>query len=200
MTDNKQAQPKTESGTRTDRYFDTTALLAFVDEYVKESDRAAVILIGAKLDQVLLQILKSFLTPLPGTQDNLLDTEQAIGTFSARINLVFRLGLIDAPFARALHLFRKIRNDFAHETHGASLEHSPHVDRIHELVAPLTHLDDYWMCMKAVFPKDTGARSNFFTGSMVLIAGLHRLLEDVTTIEADMQEPFIPPKWTKTRS
>jgi hypothetical protein len=57
--------------------------------------------------------------------------------------MVFRLGLIDRQFARHLHLIRKIRNDFAHETKGASLDASPHRDRVRELASPYNKWFDW---------------------------------------------------------
>jgi hypothetical protein len=78
----------------------------FVVEYRKESDRACVILCAAKIDYLCGQILAKFLLPNASGQDDLLDTDRAIGTFSARIHALYRLGLIDAEFARALQVRR----------------------------------------------------------------------------------------------
>ena len=41
--------------------------------------------------------------------------EGPLGSFSARIDLAYALGLIGKKAARDLHLIRKIRNDFAHD-------------------------------------------------------------------------------------
>ena len=51
--------------------------------------------------------------------------------------MAYRLGLISPGFARALHLVRRIRNDFAHEPYGSSLASGSHADRVRELVLPL---------------------------------------------------------------
>jgi hypothetical protein len=109
----------------------------FVKEFSKESDRAAVIVGAAKLDLLLYQALQSSLQVVPGVRDDLLDAENAVGTFSARIHLCFRLGLIDAEMSRALHLVRRIRNDCAHEVSSVSLSGGPYADRIRELIAPI---------------------------------------------------------------
>src|SRR5207249_1655588 len=116
------------------------ALENFIGEFSQESDRAAVILVGARLDYLLSELISRCLVPNTASVDELLDTDRALGTFSARIHAATRLGLIDADFARALHIFRRLRNTFAHETAGASFDHGPSRDRIRELVAPLAHL------------------------------------------------------------
>jgi len=108
----------------------------FAEEFKSESDRAAVILGTSQLDLLLYQLLESYLLPCTSGKDELLEGDSPLATFSSRINISYRLGLIDADFARALHLIRRIRNNFAHEISSASLDSGAHRDRIRELVAP----------------------------------------------------------------
>lgn len=108
----------------------------FAKEFKEESDRAAVILGTAQLDLLLMQLLESTLLPVTSGKDELLDGDSPLATFSSRINISYRLGLIDAEFARALHLVRRIRNSFAHEVTSASLDSGSHNDRVRELVGP----------------------------------------------------------------
>jgi len=56
-----------------------------------------------------------------------------LGTFSARIELAYRIGEINATLARALHLIRKIRNDFAHNVSGCSFGDGVVTSRLTEL-------------------------------------------------------------------
>jgi hypothetical protein len=114
---------------------DFSAWTEIIDAFAAESDRAAVILAAAKLDELLAELLRSVLQPSPLAQDELFDTERPLSTFSAKIHLAHRLGLFDPAFARALHLVRRIRNSFAHETAKAQFDQSPHRDRIRELAA-----------------------------------------------------------------
>jgi hypothetical protein len=109
---------------------------AFQAEFGKESDRAAVILASAKVDELLRLAIVKRLLPSPTERDHMLEPEGPIGSSGARINLSYRLGLIDAAFARALHLLRRIRNDFAHESAGGRLDSGPHADRVRELALP----------------------------------------------------------------
>jgi|SRR6266699_888343 len=108
----------------------------FRKEFEHETDRAAVILAAAKIDELLRLAIIKRLAPSPSSRDTLLEPEGPLGTFSARIDTSFRLRLIDEAFARALHLIRRIRNDFAHESTGASLASGSHADRVKELALP----------------------------------------------------------------
>jgi hypothetical protein len=61
--------------------------------------------------------------PITSSADDLFDGANApLGTFSSRIEMSYRIGLISVKFTRDLHLVRKIRNDFAHNIHGCSFE------------------------------------------------------------------------------
>jgi hypothetical protein len=78
-----------------------------------ESPRAKVVLPACYLDELLRQMLELVLRPVAG-DDSLLNSQGPIGTFSARIDLAWRLGLVPDDTKMSLHLVRKIRNKFAH--------------------------------------------------------------------------------------
>lgn len=106
-----------------------------LQQYANESERAAVILAAARMDVLLYQLISKVLLPNTGKGDELFDGDTPLSTFSAKINLAHRLRLIAPDLARALHLFRKVRNDFAHDVYGCQIESSPHADRIKEILA-----------------------------------------------------------------
>jgi hypothetical protein len=94
-----------------------------INEFKKESDRAAVILIAAVIDEKLTAILKSKLIALPTANDDFFEGVNApISTFSSKIDFAFRLGLISAKLSRDIHMIRKIRNSFAHDIYGCNFE------------------------------------------------------------------------------
>lgn len=124
-------------------YNPIVVLKSFVSGLLNEGDRATVILVAAKLDLVLYQILQKHLIPVPGSKDELLDNEGPLSTFSAKINMTYRLGLIDNSFSHSLHLIRKIRNSFAHEVEGCTLDSGAHQDRVRELIAPVENLESF---------------------------------------------------------
>jgi hypothetical protein len=158
----------------------------FITEFKNESDRAAVILGAAKLDLLLFQIIQQFLLPMTGTKDELLDGDSALGTFSAKIHLVNRLGLIDAEFTRALHFIRKIRNSFAHEVSGCTLSSGGHSDRVKELVAQMKHTNAFIDAREKFFGGKDEAPANFRTGLAFLVARLEFLLNHIVTIDSSV--------------
>ncbi|MBN2095230.1 MAG: hypothetical protein JW727_04225 [Candidatus Aenigmarchaeota archaeon] len=106
-----------------------------IEEFNKETDRAAVILVVALFDSALESLLRNYLVPSPSGRDEVFNGLNApLSAFSSKINLSFRLGLISHQFCRDLHIIRKIRNDFAHDIHNCSFENSRVKSRVGELV------------------------------------------------------------------
>ncbi|MFC1884765.1 hypothetical protein ACFL2O_08335 [Thermodesulfobacteriota bacterium] len=163
--------------------FDWESFKGFVKEFSDESDRAAVVLGAAKLDQLLYQILQRKLLPAPSSRDELLDGESALGTFSARINVCYRLCLIDAYYTRALHMIRKIRNAFAHEIDGCSLQAGSHRDRIRDLEAPLVRYEEYCSFKKQYFDNKSGPSVSFRSVLAIMVGRLQILADHVTAIK-----------------
>lgn len=108
----------------------------FMIEFVGESDRAAVILGAAKIDAHLGELLKRHLLPNAGSQDDLLEGDSPLATFSARIRICNRLGIIDPQFAKLLHTFRRLRNSFAHEIDHSDFTVGRARDRVSALSEP----------------------------------------------------------------
>jgi hypothetical protein len=165
----------------------------FAEEFGGESDRAAVILGAAKLDYILYQCLMKYLIPNPVSTDELLEGDAPLSTFSAKINLVYRLGLIDAEFARALHLIRRIRNSFAHETTKCELNSGPHGDRIRELASPVIHFSRYQSFKKSIFPEKEGIAAEFFAVLALLVIRLQGLYQNITPLDMSRSHEMIPP-------
>jgi len=167
---------------------------AFLDEFNRESDRAAVILGAARLDENLRQILTAFLLPVTSTGDDLLDVDRPLGTFSARVAMCHRLGLISADLARALTLIRKIRNSFAHELRSSSLETGAHSDRVRELVQPLRRYKQYEE-LRDLAVKDHKGFSAEFRGVLALVAmRLEGLLNRTASVRPS-DTFLVPPHW-----
>jgi len=95
--------------------FDVDELFNFLDKLRKESDRGAVLISGAILEERLSDILHAFLLD-HRTSVELLDGSNApLGTFSSKINACYSLGLIQKNEFEELNTIRKIRNEFAHK-------------------------------------------------------------------------------------
>lgn len=104
------------------------------EEFEKETDRGAVILVASLLDIQLESMLRMFLVPDTSRTDDLFEGAMApLSNFSSKILMAYRLGLISNKFARDLNLIRRIRNEFAHNIHGCSFDHSSVKSRVYEL-------------------------------------------------------------------
>ena len=151
-----------------------------------ESDRAAVIIAAAKLDQLLRDLIVARLVPSSKSDDDLVDGDRPLGAFSARIAIAFRIGLIDAEVARSLDLIRRIRNEFAHEARLASLSSDEHIKRVKELARPF-HRDPKFMDFMFVGSKSARkpASRNYVTKEFIacvtLLAAWIRATTEVIT-------------------
>jgi len=91
---------------------------SFADDLLAERSIRPLIIVGAsRVDDLLQEILRAFLLPkIAGgrDQDELLEGDRPLGTFSARIKMCRRLGLIDGTLYRALDQLRTLRNFSAH--------------------------------------------------------------------------------------
>jgi len=131
---------KNESSNKTKREIDDLWQINFlITQFEKESDRAAVILIASIMDENLTNLLKSFFVPIPNSDDSVFDNATSpLSTFSSKIDIAYRTGLISGKFARDLHIIRKIRNSFAHDIYECNFENGSVKSRIKELEKSIT--------------------------------------------------------------
>jgi hypothetical protein len=167
----------------------------FINEFRDESDRAAVVLGAAKLDQLLYRIIQAFLIPVTTGRDELLDGDTPLGTFSAKINFTYRCGLIDSNFARALHMVRKIRNSFAHEVSGCSLITGAHIDRVRELIHPLMSYQICTLFRHHFFNGKNGPDIDFRLALAIMIARLEKKLNTIEPVNSDNAVNLIRQDW-----
>jgi hypothetical protein len=169
------------------------------DEFKNESDRVAVIAGGAQLDALLAELLAHFFidgprNPADYESDPLLAPDRPLGSFSARIKMAERLGLIGRQFAGTLDLIRKIRNDFAHKVAERTLNKSPHRERIFQLSINLPS-PTFWEDAIARFGEDTPA-SRFRAVVSVAVA---MLAGDVHSVVAAQKQPLLSTNWDSNR-
>lgn len=172
----------------------------FTQDFKQESDRAAVILGAAQLDLLLYQLLEGFMLPNPSGKDELLEGDSPLATFSSRINACYRLGLIDAEFARALHLIRKIRNSFAHEVSSVSLNSGAHKDRIRELVAPFV---DNWALatmIESYFANEQTSSVQFRAVIALISLRLEGAISDIRRVRSSTIATLYPPDVPKEKT
>ncbi len=95
-----------------------------------ESDRGAVLIAAAMLELGLEKLLSAKMLPSTATKDPVFDNNGALGTFSSKIEMSYRLGVITRKQKDMFNIFRKIRNDFAHSADNISLDHPKIRDRL----------------------------------------------------------------------
>jgi hypothetical protein len=91
-------------------------------ELNKESDRGLALVSAAVLDGRLAEALRSFFCSERPPRKLLDETNAPLGTLSSRVQACYLLGLIDEYEYAEVELVRKVRNEFAHSTHGTSFQ------------------------------------------------------------------------------
>ncbi len=91
---------------------------SFAEDLLAERSIRPLIIVGtAKVADLLLEILRAFLLPQIKKEqesDEMLEGDSPLATFSARIKMCRRLGLIDDTLYLALERVRSLRNLSAH--------------------------------------------------------------------------------------
>lgn len=123
-----------------------------VDEIRDErNDRALIILCSSIIDEQLLNILKEFLLdPVKINEEDLLKGDNPLSTFSSRIKVIYRLGLIDNSFKEILESLRKIRNLCAH-TIDFKINKSPIKEHLSNLKKQIESRDSFDLAKKRYF-------------------------------------------------
>lgn len=121
---------------------------ALYDAVNNEDDLPCVLISTSFLDQCLASLLERFIIK-GNTSKNLLDPRGGtLGTFTARVDLCYCLGLIPKGLFQNLRTVSEIRNRFAHSYLSLSFE-SPEVAQL---------------CESFTFPKTIGKRFEGDTG------------------------------------
>jgi len=143
--------------------------ISLTSDLKNESDRGCVILGIAWIEDQLTELLVGYcLHPEGGKKqgDEVFGVSGAVGTFSAKIDLAYRLGLIRRQVKLSLHLCRRVRNDFAHRSSHLSFQTASVRDRVLEMFRlNEAVLGNIWILVKhnwayqglPIAPEDRGA-------------------------------------------
>jgi len=135
---------------------------SFFDELGRESERATAILAAAWIDVLLKRKLAQlFSGGNAKTRGQLFAGNGPFATFSAKITAAFCAGWLDAEVHHDLTVIRKIRNEFAHQIHGLSMESPSIRSLIESLKVPDGEFYD-WRKLKCVASNE-GTGIVFFT-------------------------------------
>ena len=157
-----------------------------------ESDRAAIVLGAAQMDELLATILPKRLID---TKKEFFDFNGPFGTFSSRIDTAQAIGVINKSFANKLHLVRKIRNQCAHNIQKVNLEVPPVSQQISELALAFSDTE-FWSTnlqqAGEMFNKSGNSLTLRFAIAL-LVANLALVNENVQTIDASAARPVVCP-------
>lgn len=171
-----------EPGTTTDWWH------KYMDMFEKESDRACVILTVSFVDELLTLCLRTKLVADHSATDSLFDGARApFSTFSSKIDLSFRLGIVSNRLAKDLHLIRKIRNDFAHNIEGCDFADTRVHNRVSELRRSFANLLDSFKEPKKTLYED-GDRGDFQFCASWIVDYLHKYSDSVNSIGSAAEE------------
>ncbi len=147
-----------------------------IKEFERETDRAAVVLTASLFDNAIGNLLKKFLLPSSGDQDELFDVPNSpLGSFHSKIQTTLRLGLISQRFARDLNLIRKIRNEFAHNVSHVNLDEGRVKDYLTTL---LSSSDIIRKNPRARSIHPSGSRGDFLMIAGIMLFHVNSLIED----------------------
>ena len=135
--------------------------VAFLGELNKESERGAVLISCALLDELLTTIIRAFVLERPESERLLEGFNAPLGTLSARSVAALALGLISDIEYQETETIRKVRNHFAHEVHASFKE-----DRVKALCSNLK------LAAKSDDTVTVNARGQFTSAAVGLILNL----------------------------
>lgn len=141
------------------------------DSYKQESDRAAALLAAAMLDYQLGETIRNLLVDDKDASDRLLDSTRPLGTFSARIDLLYSLGHLPIYIRRAAHQIRSIRNEFAHHPEALSFTRSDIASKCASL------FDEFNESIGQLFP---APRDRYLAGVTVCLFAARFSTKDLT--------------------
>lgn len=106
------------------------------DSLQKESDRGCVLVVGALLENALEEHITARLIPKANKDDELMSrsSNSPIFSFSAKINLAYRVGLITANERKIYHQLRELRNVCAHQIDQQDFDKLHFKDRLKNII------------------------------------------------------------------
>lgn len=108
-------------------------LNSLLESLHEHDDRSLILTMAAFAEDTLELLLINYLREPKQARELVNGFNAPLGTFSARIKAAFVLGLMRKDHYQTLELFRKIRNRFAHNWDGVSLDRQDIKDLVNQL-------------------------------------------------------------------
>lgn len=129
----------------------------FAEDFLGESSSRIVIIVGAsKIDDALGEIIRKGLLPKLAKEkenDELIEGDNPLSTFSSKIKMAYRLGYVDITFYRVLDKIRRIRNIGAHQL-AFDINSSPLREHVVELFNLVEERKSFKLTKERFFPED----------------------------------------------
>lgn len=160
------------------------SLLMYFKAFTGESDRGKLLLMTAKIDELLYDLLVNFFkVPRKRKEaDRLFGPMGPLGSFASRIEMAYRVGLLSEPTANCLDILREIRNDCAHGLERFSLEdvkYSAKFDQFKKLSYTVSGMPKFFELVKRVNDAhDPKSREPI----ILMLAMIHMLLLQSTRV------------------
>jgi len=165
-------------------------LAAFVSELKRESDRGLALVGAALIDEKLKQTLRSFFVEGKAATKLLDQGNAPLGSMSTRINACHALGLLDDYEQCEIDLLRKIRNEFAHHTHGLTFKEHRVVGLCSSLTSRLPTDGDYPL---------TDPRFRYMNATICIVLRLYHR-PDWVALERRSAKVWVDPDATRWRA
>lgn len=165
-----------------------------VDEILDErNDRSLIILCSSIIDEQLYSILNSYLINPLKKDDDLLKGDNPLSTFSSRIKMVYRIGIIDNSFREVLDNVRKIRNLSAHSVE-LNLTKSPIKDHILSLKKSVVDRPSFNLTKKRFFENNVNNSNEVKAFFVTICVILEAINNSITKINGNEKTIIISKK------
>lgn len=142
------------------------------------SDRSCIITSASIIDHLLLEVLRKYFVPNTGADDTLFCGNAPLGSFSSRIEMAYRIGIISKQFRSDLNVLRRMRNDSAHSIDIIAFSDRSFRDRVLCLMKSLKIMD---RCPFLVAPPYDSIRGNFIICCILIVSHLDELIQHIGT-------------------
>lgn len=151
---------------------------------IESNDKGMVLIASSVIEDALTEIIKARLIDSLSVTDALFSGEGSpLSTFSAKVELAYRIGAINEIHRKTLTVFRRLRNDFAHNAEFVSLASPLVADRVNAIFATQQNVTDAIQQVAKDGGKDPlNVRQKFiafFAGEMMALSQLPALMYKV---------------------
>lgn len=161
----------------------TEQLDEIIEEIIEErSDRSLIILSSAIIDEQLYRVLNAFLKEPKIKDDDLLRGDNPLTTFSAKIKVIYRLGIINNSFREILDQVRKVRNQCAHNI-DININKAPINDHIITIKKNITVRATFELVKKRYFNDGLEPKYEIKALFITIIMVLEAIIKSIARIE-----------------